>query len=212
MKFAELLELVQGLPWFDLATLVQLSDERRQALITQLHRFARAEKIVPLRRGMYILAPAYRQVPAQPAELANALHRPSYISEQWALSYHGVIPEGVPVFTSVTTRTTRRYVNRLGEFSYRNVKQPLFFGFSAVRLGGRKVLIATPEKALIDHWYLESGEWTAERLLEMRLAGGVLQSEKLQQMVHRIGKPRLVRALRVWQREIRGADEGEIEL
>jgi len=212
MKFPELLKLVQGLPWFDLATLVQLSDERREALITQLHRFARADKIVPLRRGMYVLALPYRQVPAQPAELANVLHRPSYLSELWALSYHGVIPESVPVFTSVTTRTTRRYENPLGEFSYRNVKQPLFFGFSPVRLAGRKVLVAAPEKALIDYWHLESGEWSAERMREMRLAGDVLQSAKLEQMVHRIGKPRLLRALRVWKEESRDAAEGEIEL
>jgi hypothetical protein len=212
MKFDELLVLVRELPWFDLATLVQLSDERREALITQLHRFSKAKKIVPLRRGIYILAQTYRQVPVHPAEVANVLHRPSYLSGPWALSYHGVIPESVSVFTSVTTRTTRRYENPLGEFSYRSVKQPLFFGFSPVELGGRKVLIAAPEKALIDHWHLESGEWTAERMGEMRLDSAVLDSVTLEQMVHRIGRPRLVRALGVWQQESREADSGEIEL
>jgi hypothetical protein len=211
MKFGELLRLVQHLPWFDLATLVQLTDERRETLITQLHRFARAEKIVPLRRGMYLLAPPYRQVPARPAELANALLRPSYLSELWALSYHGVIPESVPVYTSVTTRTTRRYANPLGEFRYRNVKQPLFFGYSPVQLGGRKVLLASPEKALIDLWHLERGEWTARRMREMRLAGGgLLRSGTLERMVRRIGKPRLLRALEVWRQH--GREEGEVEL
>ena len=201
MKFDELLGLVQGLPHFDLATLVQLTDERRQALITQLHRFARAGKVVPLRRGMYVLAAPYRQVPAQPAELANAIQRPSYLSERWALSYHGVIPEGVSVLTSVTTRTTRRYQNPLGDFSYRTVKQDLFYGYGPVHLAGRKVLIATPEKALIDHWHLEPGEWTAQRMHEMRLDCAVLQADQLESMISRTGKPRLMRALRVFQKQ-----------
>ena len=54
---------------------------------------------------------------------ANALHAPSYLSGPWALSFYGVIPESVPVYTSVTTRTPREYENPFGVFSYRNVKR-----------------------------------------------------------------------------------------
>ncbi len=150
MKFDILLRLVRSLPCFDLATVVQLTGERRESVIHQLYRFSKAGKIIALRRGMYALAEPYRTVAVQPAELAGMLYRPSYLSDVWALAYYGIIPEGVSVFTSVTTRRPRQFRNAFGEYRYKNVKNSMFFAYSSVELMGRKVMLATPEKALVD--------------------------------------------------------------
>jgi hypothetical protein len=56
---------------------------------------------------------------------------------------------------------------------------------------------ATPEKALIDHWHWTQGEWTSERLREMRLQNlEQLDLGKLEAAVTRMGSPRIERAFR----------------
>ena len=213
MNFDTLLSLIGALEWFDLATLVQLSDERRQSLSNQLFRLGKSGRIVPLRRGMYALAPRYRRVPIQPAALANALYRPSYLSNAWALSFHGLIPEGVPVYTSVTSRPPQQFCNDLGEFSYRNVKQELFFGYQPVQLSGRSVLVASPEKALLDFFHLSRGEWTAARMEEMRFSSAAgVDTALLEEMAVRVGGPRLRRAAALWSKVASAAGEGEVAL
>ncbi|MDD5310057.1 MAG: hypothetical protein PHU25_22295 [Deltaproteobacteria bacterium] len=213
MTFDSLVERVGVLPWFDLATVLQLSGEPRATALNQLSRFARAGKIVPLRRGMYVLAERYRRTAVQPAALANALYRPSYLSGAWALSFYGLIPEGAPVFTSVTTRSPKRFENAFGEFEYRNVKRPLFFGSTFVRIGGEQALVAAPEKALVDLWHLSRGEWTEARMREMRPAQNErLDPAKLESLVLRLGSPRISRAFAMWSRVVAEDGEGEVTL
>lgn len=212
MKLDEIIEGVGHLPYFDLATLVQLFDVRRATLVTQLHRLAQANKIVPLRRGLYVLGPRYRKVPVHPAQLASVIYGPSYLSDRWALSYHGAIPEQVVVLTSVTTRTPKRFENAFGEFSYRHVKPSLFFGAHAVTINGAKIWLASPEKALVDHWHLESGEWTVPRLMALRLDPDAIDAAELDRVIVRVGKPRLLRAWENYKRVAWDEIDGEVAL
>jgi predicted transcriptional regulator of viral defense system len=213
MNFDALVSLVGELEWFDLATLTQLTSERRATISNQLFRLAKAGRILALRRGMYALAPRYRRVPLQPAALANALYRPSYLSELWALSFHGLIPESVPVYTSVTARLPKRFQNDVGEFAYRNVKQELFFGYRPVQLSGRSVLIATPEKALFDFFHLSRGEWTSARMQEMRFSSAAgVGPKRLGALAEHVGSPRLRRAAALWANAVHEARKGEVEL
>jgi predicted transcriptional regulator of viral defense system len=212
MKFSSLIDLVKDLPCFDLAMVAQLSKEPRASLVNQLWRFAKAGKIVPLRRGLYVLSATYRKRPVVPAELASAIYHPSYLSTEWALSFHGVVPEGAQVLTSVTTRSPKKFQNPFGEFVYRHVKKELFFGAEAISLDGRRVLLASPEKALVDLWYLENGEWTDERVRQLRFANELLDRDKLSEIVARFGKPRLDRALSSWSRIDDELSGEEVEL
>ncbi len=208
MKFEELLNLVGELPWFDLATVVQLAGGPRRTVLEQLHRFVKAGRLVPLRRGMYALAEPYRRVAIQPAELAGALHRPSYLSELWALSFHGMIPEHVPVYTSVTTRSPRSFENGFGRFEYRNVKRSLFFGYQPLAIMGHTVNVATPEKALVDLWHLNGGEWTAERTRGMRFSpAGIVSTGRLGELVGGLGRPRIERAYRAFLAATAGEED-----
>jgi hypothetical protein len=201
MKFADLVQLTSKLPLFDLATVVQVSGERPTNVSTQLHRWVRKGTVVPLRRGLYTLADAYRRVSLSPLHIANELYKPSYLSGLWVLSYYGLIPERAVVYTSVTTRVTRTFVNGFGEFRYSRIMGKRFWGFSSHEIDRCPTWIAEPEKALLDLWYLSPGEWSRDRLLEMRFQNqDVVDSQKLLDYAGRWESPRLMRIAHRWVR------------
>jgi predicted transcriptional regulator of viral defense system len=212
MRFDDLFALLKDQPYFDIAMVVQLAGEPRHTVRTQLSRWAHSGKILRLRRGMYAFADTYRALPISPAALSNELYRPSYLSLLWALGHHGLIPERVTVLTAVTSRVPREFKNALGVFRYFNVKQALFFGYEPAQMGGQRVLIATPEKALLDLWHLQRGEWTRERMIEMRYQNlDVVDEEKLSTWARAFDSPRVSRALEQWG-AMRHAEEGEAKL
>jgi hypothetical protein len=199
MRLDEVADLLGTMAWFDLPTVVQLSGEPRRDVVNQLYRWSRAGKVIPLRRGMYALAERYRRVPMPPAALANALCFPSYLSVHWALGFYGLIPEAVPVYTSVTTRGPAVFENAFGMFRYSAVKRSLFFGFRSVSVVGSEALVAVPEKALLDLFHLHSGEWDRHRVTEMRFQQTeIVDRDRLRAFAERIGKPRIMRAVEVW--------------
>jgi predicted transcriptional regulator of viral defense system len=170
-------------------------------------------KVIGLRRGIYTLAEMYRRAPLTPAALASELYRPSYLSGLWALGFHDLIPERVVWLTSVTARPPRRFENPFGVFDYRNIKQECFFGYRTASHGGANILVAEPEKALLDHWHLTHGEWTTERLEEMRYQQTDLVGEdQLKLFAQRFRSPRLDRAVQRWLLLAADAEKGTVAL
>jgi predicted transcriptional regulator of viral defense system len=199
--------------WFDLPTLEQLAGENREHLLIQLHRWCAAGKLVRLRRGMYAFGEEYRKKPVNPARLANHLTAPSYLSLQWALSYHGLIPEAVFELTSVTTRQTKRFENPFGRFSYRSLKTDRFWGYGPVEFANGAAQLASPEKALIDYWYLDRGAWTLDRMREMRFQNfDRVDAEALRGAVQRFASRKVENALKTWEKLQKGENEGTVEL
>lgn len=199
MNYAKLVEFVRGLSCFDLPLLIQGFEEQRDAIRVQLSRWMQQGKVIGLRRGIYTLPEPYRGAPLVPAALANELYRPSYLSGLWALGYYDMIPERVVWLTSVTPRVPRRFENPFGIFEYRNLKRDYFFGYVTMQIGGRDVVVATPAKALLDHWHLTPGEWTEERLGEMRYQHWErVEPAQLQAFADRCRRPRLRRAAKRW--------------
>jgi predicted transcriptional regulator of viral defense system len=86
--------------------------------------------------------------------ISNTLYPPSYVSLESALSYYQIIPEGVFTLQAVSTRKTITYTTPLGSFHYRSIKARLYFGYTITQSEGLPVLLAEPEKALLDHLYL----------------------------------------------------------
>lgn len=117
-----------------------------------LYRYKKSGFILQLKPGLYVLPD---NLPPD-VYLANKLYRPSYVSLEFALSYHGVIPETVYEITSVTTKTTRRFeVGALGKvFSYRKIKKIAYTGYETLRQKGVGFYIADAEKAFVDMNYL----------------------------------------------------------
>ena len=87
-------------------------------------------------------------------QIANHLSRPSYVSLETALSFYHLIPEQSFTITSVTTLKTNHYETPKGNFIYQSVKPSLFFGYRVLPSQHRPILIAEPEKALLDLLYL----------------------------------------------------------
>lgn len=87
-------------------------------------------------------------------EIANRIYDPSYISFEMALSYHGLIPESIYGVTSASSRRTYVFKTKIASFSYRTINRRLFFGYDIVRYDSKSFKIATPEKALLDYFYL----------------------------------------------------------
>jgi len=213
MNYGALVALAGGLECFDLALLVQAFDEPRASILVHLSRLVKAGKLVGLRRGMYTLPDTFRRVSVSPARLANELYRPSYLSGPWALGAHDMIPERVVLLTSVTPRPPRTFENPFGVFEYRSLKRDGFFGYAPIRWGEREILVAEPEKALLDHWHLAPGEWTVERLDGMRYQNtDRVSAEKLREYALRFRSPRLRRAASRFLERTGEEDEGTVTL
>ncbi len=169
MKFASLLAVVEDQPVFEtgflLAGDVDPADVRRQ-----LSRWVTSGHVIQLRRGLYALAAPYRKAELHPFLLANRLVRGSYVSLQSALAYHGLIPEHVPVITSVTTGRPQCRQNPFGAFEYHHCPRERLAGYRVEKLGGgQEALVATPTKALADLIHLVPGADSSAYLSELRL-------------------------------------------
>jgi predicted transcriptional regulator of viral defense system len=211
MKFESLYEKLYDQAWFDVESVkVLFSDETESSLRTSLYRFMREGKLASLRRGFHAFLPPYCKKEASGPTLANQLYYPSYLSERWALGWYGIIPEKVPMYTSLSPRGTREFSNNLGRFRYRKIQQKLFSGFRSVQISGEVVLVAEPEKALVDLWYLEPGEWTEDRLHSWRFSPGDISLSALHDWVQRFDSPKIFRTHEAWQAFVAGYDEGEV--
>ena len=213
MKYRDLLEMLGNQGFFDLASVTQLTGERRETIRIQLSRWCKNGKLISLRRGMYAFPEIGNAVKINPALLANRLYSPSYISTYWALGFYGLIPEKVVTYTCVTQRASRSFSNPFGSFNYQTLKQEAFFGYRSLKISGADVLIAEPEKALLDLWHLAKGKWDRPRMTEMRFQNTVVvNAETLCSYADRYRSPRLVKAADLWTALADNGVEGTIEL
>jgi len=120
------------------------------ATIGLLHRYKKQGFILQIKRGLYIFPDA---LPPD-VYIANKLYSPSYVSLEFALSYHGVIPETVYEVTSVTAKATRRFETLGKVFSYRKIKKSAYTGYGVEKQGDLSFYIADAEKAFVDANYL----------------------------------------------------------
>jgi predicted transcriptional regulator of viral defense system len=195
MEFERLLEIVGDEPIFE-TTLLLAGDVDPANTRRQLSRWTEAGRLYQLRRGIYALAPPFQKVKPHPFLVANRMVRASYVSLQAALAYYGLIPEYVPVVTSVTTARPGRWETPLGVYEFCHVKTDLLFGYQLANLdGGQKAFLATPEKALLDLIYLQPGGDSPAYLQELRLQNlDRLDAEELRHQAERTGSPKLRRA------------------
>lgn len=122
-------------------------------MLLQLHQWRRKGWIKRVKRGLYELAYP-DQIVLPDFYVANKLYEPSYVSLETALSHYQLLPETAAQVTSVTSKATRRFKNSHGLFTYFSVRPRAFAGYTLIRLQGRTVRIAEPEKAVVDRLYM----------------------------------------------------------
>ncbi|MFO7534217.1 MAG: hypothetical protein R6X19_00790 [Kiritimatiellia bacterium] len=117
-----------------------------------------AGSLVRVKKGLYVFGEPWRRQPVCRELLANLIYGPSYISMEYALSLHGLIPERVTTLTSVTSGRTRRFQTPFGLFTYRPVPTiPYSLGIAQDQSGPDPFLVASPEKALADFVWADRG-------------------------------------------------------
>lgn len=168
MKWDSFLKIAGDLPVIETEHLLA-GISSPKAIEVQISRWEKAGRLIQLKRGIYLLSKAYRKTELYEPYAASILKKPSYLSLEKALEYHGLIPEAVPVYTSVTTKRPARFNTKLGTFDYRHIKESLFWGYNSVSVNKQTAFIASPEKALLDLLYLKKAGASLDYIEELRL-------------------------------------------
>jgi predicted transcriptional regulator of viral defense system len=130
-------------------------NEERSNIKKSIYRWKERGWICSLKRGLYeITYPKDFIIPDM--YIANYLYNPSYVSLETALSNYSIIPEVSMAVTSITTKPTRRLKNKHGLFIFRTVRPEVFTGYYVEKQGDFDILIAEPEKALVDFLYFRT--------------------------------------------------------
>ena len=162
--------------------------------------------IVRVKKGLYVFGDKYRRYPYSKELLANLVYGPSYVSLDYALAHHGLIPERVEALTSVTPSRSRRFDTPVGLFIYRRVPARAY-EVGMVRVEGehgQAFLIASPEKALADKVVSVRGARIASigeigRFLEedLRIDAGAISSLSAEKIDEFAGRYRSLRLRRL---------------
>lgn len=202
MKWEEFIRTVGELPVIDTEILLA-GMPNPEPLKVQISRWEKAGKLIQLKRGFYLLSQPYRKVQVYEPYIASILKKPSYISLEKAMEYHGLIPEAVKVYTAVTSKRPGRFTSKVGVFAYQHIKTSLFWGYESVKLNGQTAFIATPEKALLDFFYLKEIKISYEYLKELRLQNvEKINLDKLLEFALRFKKPKILRSAKMLKKVI----------
>ncbi len=194
MKLENLITKMAGIPVIDTEFLL-IGSDKVDSIKVQISRWEKTGKIIQLKRGIYVLAESYRKTKVYEPYLAWVLKNPSYISLEKALEYYNLIPEAVPVYTSLTTKRPGKFVSEIGIFKYNHIKNSYFWGYKALTFNKQTGFIASPEKALLDLIYLKHIKVTFACLEELRLQNvEKINIDTLFEYAGRFQKPKILRS------------------
>ncbi len=149
MQYHDLKDQLKDFSVFSLSDIRKIEPKFYPARLSQWQEKGYIKK---LRRGHYVFADINLNE-ERLFLIANHLYAPSYVSLESALSYYGLIPEGVYSITSISSTKTARFRTPIADFVYRNVRPPLLFGYHLKKNGGQRYKIAEIEKAVLDYLY-----------------------------------------------------------
>lgn len=153
----EIKQKIEGASYLTRKNLQLLLGSNRRTTDGRIRSLIKTGVLIRLKNGFYIsrrymdkesTLEKYREY------LANMLYPPSYISLKYAMSVHGLIPEGVYSITSVTSSKTKTFDSSLGVFIYKKVKNELFGGYISVPYKNLSISFALKAKCLFDFIYL----------------------------------------------------------
>ncbi len=136
-----------------------------------------------MKNGFYLIADLLEGQSVPYEQIANQLYGPSYLSLEWALSYYGMIPEGVYAVTFVTCARTKNFKTILAEFQYQHLSMSRFScGQTLVQNLIGNYLIAAPEKAIVDLVYFKCKNMSAEDLKTDLIESKRIDVDKLKKL------------------------------
>ena len=148
-----------------------------------ISRMVKKGELIRLRKGFFLIPEKIEESPVPYEQIANLLCGPSYISFEWALSYYGMIPEGVYVITSASTKRSKKFKTPVGTFDYTYLSHNRYsIGIDQKENHTGYFLIATPEKALADLVHLKSRHLEGKDLLIDLIEGRRIEESTLKQL------------------------------
>lgn len=128
----------------DAATCLNITIAQANQILVSL---SKAGRFVRLMRGRWatttqidpLILPEYLTLPF-----------PSYVSLQTALFFHGMISQIPHIIYAASLARTKQYSTPFATISIHHIQADFFFGFEMTG----QIKMATPEKALIDTFYL----------------------------------------------------------
>lgn len=165
MQFVEFQNQLSIYPIFSLVDILKINSDFNRI---QLDRWEKKGYLEKIKRGFYrFVATDFSQNFL--FYVANKIYAPSYVSLETALKYYGLIPEEIFQITSIGTKKTTHFETPIGNFNYKQIKPSLFWGYRLINFGKQKLLLADPEKAILDYLYLNPNLKTVEDFAEMRI-------------------------------------------
>ena len=156
----KILSSLDSFPYFTIEAVKQLIGDESVAagtIQTALYRWMKAEQIIQLKKGVYMTRRFFElhRANADFAPMISAILIPqSYLSLEFVLQRNAILTEVTFPVTAVTLKQTRVFENKLGTFTYRNIKGELYQGFQFSDYMGIPIAQATVAKALFDFLYL----------------------------------------------------------
>lgn len=146
---------LQKMPIVDYATIKSILIKNKYKRINDKISYMKQKGLLhSLKKGLFVYSSPFIKTLVSKEIIANNLYGPSYISYDYALSYHGLIPERVDEISSATTKNAKRFSNKYGVFTFKHINKKLFaLGINIVTSAQGNFMIASPEKALCDKIY-----------------------------------------------------------
>jgi predicted transcriptional regulator of viral defense system len=161
----------------DVAALFDISTSHASKLLSRL---VDAGQIVHITHNIWVFADVERF--ALPALLVAPF--PAYISLQSALYYHGMISQIPDIIFAASLARTKLYKTPLATVSIHHLQPDFFFEYDTLK--NTLIKMATPEKALIDVFYLSDTKTSLfHSLPEVELADS-FSLQKVKMIVEKI--------------------------
>lgn len=152
MQFIDFQNQLSAYPVFSLKDICKIIPNFNRI---QLDRWEKKNYLKKIKRGFYCFTNQdFNQ--SLLFYTANKIYTPSYVSLEMALKQYGIIPEEIFQITSISTKKATYFETSVGNFRYRHIKSSLFWGYRLMDFGKQKLLIAEPEKAVLDYLYVNS--------------------------------------------------------
>jgi len=152
MKFLELRTISKL--YFGYEEIARVLGISPQSARVSASRYVRQGLLVRVKRNLYVLREVWNALGrAEKFLLVNMGQTPSYISLTTALDYYEITTQVQrDFFESVAVKRTKEIQVKGSVFRYSKIAGNLYFGFKKEK----DFFIATPEKALVDAFYLMS--------------------------------------------------------
>jgi predicted transcriptional regulator of viral defense system len=142
-----------------------------------LSRWTKQNLLVKLRNSWYCF-PEYLKMSNIQFFVSNKIYSPSYVSLHSALAFYGIIPEAIVRTTAVSSLKKANFENAFGSFSYQKILSELMFGYEQKSfLDKHSLLFATPEKAILDVFYLYPQYNNEQEFRELRFDEAFMQED-----------------------------------